>query len=145
MNHNFSVLSLSKPCQIGEWHRIANWVLLSLSLYALCFPMISPLLAKPFPALATCWYQARTGKPCPFCGITRDFGRFTAGDFVQAKRLNALSLPFFLLFVFELFWRALLLFSPLQRLPSPRLIAFDVAAHCAFALATLFLYLAASS
>lgn len=142
---NRSVLvSSSKPYPLSEWYRVANWVMLSLSLYALCFPALSPVLAKPFPALSTCWYQARTGKSCPFCGMTRDIGRFTAGDFVQAKRLNALSLPFFFLFIFELFWRATLIFSPLKRLPAQRLIGFDVGAHVLFALGTFFLYLSSS-
>lgn len=132
--------SRSMPHTMREAYRIANWVLLLLSLYALCFPLLSPQLAKFFPAaISTCWYHARTGTPCPFCGITRDIGRFTVGDFVQAKRLNALSLPFFFLFIFELLWRALLLFSALRHLPILRLIGIDIGAHAMFASAILFL------
>lgn len=132
--------SRSMPHTMREAYRIANWVLLLLSLYALCFPRLSPQLAKFFPAaISTCWYHARTGKPCPFCGMTRDIGRFTVGDFVQARQLNALSLPFFFLFIFELLWRALLLFSALRHLPILRLIGIDIGMHALFVLTTLFL------
>lgn len=132
--------SRSMPHTMREAYRITNWVLLLLSFYALCFPLLSPQLAKFFPAaISTCWYHARTGKPCPFCGMTRDIGRFTVGDFVQAKRLNVLSLPFFFLFIFELLWRAALLFSALRHLPLSHLIGIDICMHAMFAATILFL------
>jgi len=140
MAHASSLASHSRLHAAGETYRVVSLVLLLLSGYALIFPFVSPLLAKAFPSLSHCWYQARTGLPCPFCGITRDFGRYTAGDFVQAQRMNRLSLPLFFCCVGELFWRmALVLFLPHIRLPY-RLIWLDLVIHFVLCTALVFLY-----
>lgn len=145
MNCNVPIAAPAQPLH-SEWYRTVNWVLLGLSLYAVLLPFISPSLAKVLPpALTTCWYHARTGKPCPFCGITRDFRRFTAGDFVQAKRFNALSLPLFLLCLFELGWRIALLWGLAKSKPLLCLIGLDLLWHLAVAVALAFLYFSAFS
>ncbi len=125
-----------------ESYRVVSLVLLALSGYALIFPFVSPLLAKVFPSLSHCWYQVRTGQPCPFCGITRDFGRYTVGDFVQARRMNRLSLLLFFCLIGELCWRmALVLVLPhIQRLY--RLIWLDTTIHLVLCMVFVFLYLA---
>ncbi len=135
------LMSHSRLHAAWESYRVVSLVLLVLSGYALIFPFVSPLLAKVFPSLSRCWYQARTGQPCPFCGITRDFGRYTVGNFVQAQRMNRLSLPLFFCFIGELCWRmALVLVLPhIQRLY--RLIWLDTTIHFVLCIVFVFLYL----
>ncbi|MCS7211109.1 MAG: DUF2752 domain-containing protein [Chloroherpetonaceae bacterium] len=123
--------TLSSPSTLYEGVRVVNWVLLLLCVYGLCFPRLSPQLAKVFPALSTCWYQARTGKPCPFCGITRDWQQLTAGNFMRAKRLNAMSLPLFLLCIVEIVWRTALLAGLMRTLCLKRWITLDLLVHAA--------------
>ncbi len=135
-------MSRSRLHAVWESYRVASLVLLVLSGYALIFPFVSPLLAKVFPSLSHCWYQARTGQPCPFCGITRDFGRYTVGDFAQAQRMNRLSLPLFFCCIGELCWRmALVFFLPYIRQPH-RFIWLDTTIHFVLCMVFVFLYLA---
>ena len=51
-------------------------MILGLLLYIAVFALVSPLLGRTVPALFCCHYKARTGEPCPFCGLTGDMRRY---------------------------------------------------------------------
>ncbi len=71
-----------------------------------------------------------TGRPCPFCGVTRDFSALLSHGSSSAP-LNAMSAALFGMVLFEIVWRLVLLLFVLRK---PRaglrgLIAADVALH----------------
>lgn len=55
------------------------------------------------PALRLCGYHWLTGRPCPFCGLTRALFALAKGHWSQAIRFNALS-PVAFLMLLGLFW-----------------------------------------
>lgn|GEM_PF-1235811 len=61
-------------------YRIANLVILGFLLYALLFPLLSPVMERLFPDIWRCQYKALTGKPCIFCGLTSDMNHILRGD-----------------------------------------------------------------
>jgi hypothetical protein len=55
------------------------------------------------PALRLCGFHWLTGRPCPFCGLTRAMFELAKGHWAAALGLNALS-PLAMLMLFSLFW-----------------------------------------
>jgi len=55
------------------------------------------------PALRLCGFHWLTGRPCPFCGLTRAMFELAKGHWAAAIGLNALS-PLAMLMLFSLFW-----------------------------------------
>jgi hypothetical protein len=56
------------------------------------------------PAVALCGYHWLTGRPCPFCGLTRAMFALAGGRWSDALHLNALT-PLALAMMLVLFWR----------------------------------------
>lgn len=70
-------------------------------------PFLSPVVSNLFPGLWECSYFRLTGRPCPFCGISRDLRGIINGQVFQ----NGLT-PLIVFFaVFELIFRFLCLFD----------------------------------
>jgi hypothetical protein len=57
------------------------------------------------PSIAVCGYHWLTGRPCPFCGLTRALFALAGGEWGDALRLNALT-PVALLMLATLFWQS---------------------------------------
>ncbi|HLY18421.1 MAG TPA: DUF2752 domain-containing protein [Bryobacteraceae bacterium] len=55
------------------------------------------------PAVRLCGFHYLTGRPCPFCGLTRAMFALAKGRLGEALRFNALS-PLAFAMVFALFW-----------------------------------------
>jgi hypothetical protein len=47
------------------------------------------------PAVEVCWFKAKTGLPCPGCGLTRGCCAIGHGDFAAAWRYNPFSFAFY--------------------------------------------------
>lgn len=52
-------------------NKIYQYVVMSLLAYALLYPILSPHLQALLSTEQVCYYNALTGKACPFCGTTR--------------------------------------------------------------------------
>ena len=75
------------------------WFILSASAFMiLVLPYAVPQhqLARLIPE---CSWQSQFHKPCAFCGMTTAFYAISSGDFVQAHRLNPLSLYMYSVFL----------------------------------------------
>lgn len=55
-------------------------------------------------AFPLCGYHWLTGRPCPFCGLTRAMLALLAGRWSDALRLNALT-PLAVAMILALVWR----------------------------------------
>ncbi len=120
-------------------YRAVNLAIFGLCVYALMLPVFSPFLSRAFPDVWRCAYQSATGKPCVFCGMTRDFERLTVGDLVREQQRNALSLPVFIGLLGEFFWRIIAFVSSARVTDIVRLARFDAAVHAALLIGFLFI------
>lgn len=66
----------------------------------------------------TCWFRQITGIGCPGCGLTRCFVSITHGDLVAAWGFNPAGLPFFLVVVGQIPYRALQIWRIRHDLPA---------------------------
>ncbi|MDP4089064.1 MAG: hypothetical protein Q8930_07320 [Bacillota bacterium] len=71
--------SLSVEGKPGKVYRIINIVIICFSLYMLALPLISPTMSKLFPTIWRCPSRTIFHRPCPFCGVTTDFGKINNG------------------------------------------------------------------
>jgi hypothetical protein len=55
------------------------------------------------PTLRLCGFYWLTGRPCPFCGLTRALFALAKGHWLEAVHFNALS-PLAFAMLFALFW-----------------------------------------
>jgi hypothetical protein len=55
------------------------------------------------PVFQLCGFHWLTGRPCPFCGLTRAMFALAKGQWAGALRFNGLS-PLALAMLFSLFW-----------------------------------------
>ena len=60
----------------AQANKIYQYVIMSLLVYALFYPILSPYLQALLSTERVCYYNALTGKACPFCGITRAMRAF---------------------------------------------------------------------
>ena len=67
-------------------YSVVSLTSLFLCLYCLLLPLISPLMDQLCPDLWQCAYLNVTGRPCPLCGVTRDFDDLLSGSFTALKR-----------------------------------------------------------
>lgn len=107
-------------------YRAVNWAAAGLLVYALLLPLISGYFEAWFPSLWRCPFAVLAGRPCPLCGLTRDFGALWRGDLAGA-RLNPLAVPLFVGVIVELLFR--LHFCVKRRPVSRRLILADASVH----------------
>ena len=85
------------------------WLILSVGiLMILVLPSVVPQhqLAQLIPE---CSWQSQFHKPCAFCGMTTAFYAISSGDFVQAHRLNPLSLYMYSVFLLNTIFAAITL------------------------------------
>ncbi|KER09788.1 MAG: hypothetical protein HY22_09430 [[Candidatus Thermochlorobacteriaceae] bacterium GBChlB] len=120
-------------------YRAVNLTIFGLCIYALTLPVFSPMLSRAFPDVWRCAYYSATGKPCVFCGMTRDFERLTVGDLAREHRRNALSLPVFTGLFAELFWRVIAFVVALRVTNVVRVVQLDLAVHAALLIGFLFI------
>ena len=64
--------------------------------------LLALLPIPPEPRIALCGFLWLTGRPCPFCGMTRAMARLLKGDLALALNLHPLS-PLALTALFTLF------------------------------------------
>ena len=57
-------------------NKIYQYVVMTLLLYALLYPILSPHLRALLSTEQVCYYNALTRKACPFCGTTRAMRAF---------------------------------------------------------------------
>lgn len=57
-------------------NKIYQYVVMTLLVYALLYPILSPHLQALLSTEQVCYYNALTGKACPFCGTTRAMRAF---------------------------------------------------------------------
>ena len=79
------------------------WLIVSAGLFiVLVLPFVVPhhQLAQFIPE---CISQVKFQKPCAFCGMTTAFYAISRADFLEAYRLNSLSLFVYALFVLNTF------------------------------------------
>ena len=103
-----------------------NWAAAGLLLYALLLPFISSYCAAWFPSLWRCPFAVLTGRPCPLCGLTRDFGALWRGD-LHRENLNPMALPLLFGAVIEILFR--LYFCAKRRRATRTLVFVDAAVH----------------
>ena len=91
------------------------WFVLSVGVFImLLLPFVVPQhqLAQFIPE---CNWQSQFHKPCAFCGMSTAFYAVSRGDFVQAHRLNPLSLYIYSIFFLNTFF-AVITLKPSTRL-----------------------------
>ena len=79
------------------------WFIVSAGVFiTLVLPFVVPQhqLAQFVPE---CTWQVEFQKPCAFCGMTTAFYAISQADFLEAYRLNPLSLYIYAVFVFNTF------------------------------------------
>lgn len=62
------------------------------------------LLSPPATPFSVCGFHWLTGRPCPFCGLTRGLFALAHGRWAEASHLNALT-PLAFAMLFTLFWK----------------------------------------
>jgi len=85
------------------------WLILSAGVFiTLALPFVVPQhrLTQLIPQ---CEWQSQFHKPCAFCGMTTAFYAISRGDFIQAHRLNPLSLYIYAMFVLNTLFAAIAL------------------------------------
>ena len=117
-------------------YRIFNWTVFGLVCYLAALPVIGRGMRFLLPVIWHCPYRAMTGRPCPFCGTTRDLARLWHGNFDFGNPAT----PFLVLFlVAELIWRLILLSR--RHSHSRALIVGDTLVHIPLVLLLLGAYL----
>jgi len=101
-----------------------NKVMVGIFIYFMSLPIISPIMSRLFPSFWVCPYLEITGKPCPFCGITRDFDSLFH---LQFQFINPLSIFMFCFVIFELIFRIVLLLKVKKY--QKKLALFDILIH----------------
>ena len=76
---------------------IINNTFLGINIYIILLPIISPIMQRILPNLWQCAYLAHTGKPCPFCGITRDFSSIISLEFDLINPISIFIFAFVIL------------------------------------------------
>lgn len=107
-------------------YKIVCITILLLFLYLLSLPLISPFMSRILPDIWQCAYHAGTGKPCPFCGITRDISNLLMGNTENADR-NLLSIYCLFLIFFEISFRSIILIF--KKFKNVYLIYSDIVIH----------------
>ncbi len=96
---------MTLPPESGRY-RVFNWTVLGLICYMAALPVVGQAMRFLFPQLWHCAYRSMTGRPCPFCGTTRDLAQLWHGDFSFRNPVT----PFLVLFLAaEVCWRIYLL------------------------------------
>lgn len=108
-------------------YRIVNFVILGILLYALVFPLLSPVIGKLFPSFEHCYYNHLTGNPCPFCGLTSDMKALLSGN-TNSEDANALFQFFLAIYFAEISFRIAILFLA-RKLTGRVLPAIDIVVH----------------
>jgi hypothetical protein len=67
------------------------------------FPVLGDCRVPADPAVRLCGFHWLTGRPCPFCGLTRALFALAKGHWREAVHFNALS-PLGFAMLFALFW-----------------------------------------
>lgn len=119
-------------------YRTFNLVVLGFLLYALLFPLISPLMEKLLPNVWRCYYKDITGNPCPFCGLTSDMSSFLHRNRAQINGWNNSHFPIFLT-AYTVEWAIripMLLIS--RRFTGRRLPVIDTALHTIIAVVVFY-------
>ena len=112
------------PVETGNWRNFLARLALAALLAAILWRS-----APPHAAFGLCGYHWLTGRPCPFCGLTRAVFALAKGHWTQAVHLNALS-PLGLAMLFGLFGSGL---------PRARLWSAGLAAFAAYGVCRIFL------
>lgn len=82
------------------------WLIISAGVFiVLALPFIVPQhqLAQFIPE---CQWQSQFQKPCAFCGMSTAFYTISRGDFIEAHRLNPLSLYIYSAFLVNILFAA---------------------------------------
>ena len=104
-------------------YRILNWTVFGLLCYIAALPVVARAMRFLLPDFWRCSYRSMTGRPCPFCGTTRDLARLWNGNFDFSNPVT----PYLAAFVLaEFAWRIALL---LRKDPPPPLPWWDLAIH----------------
>lgn len=117
--------------EIIKEYNIFNWILIILVLAMVFLPFISRVVNYIFPITYGCLSYRFLGKTCPLCGFTRDIGNIISGN-IFATKLNLLSIPAFLLGIFEIFFRIKILLSReklMDKSIRSKTIKFDIIYH----------------
>lgn len=114
----------------NKTYRIINWVAFGLLLYIFMLPFLSPVMRYLFPSVWVCPYNQLVHKPCPFCGITRDFRLFFSG---KDSSFNPISLKIAFFLVLNYIARIVLLIIPNNKIVFFNLIKkIDLVLHILF-------------
>jgi hypothetical protein len=111
-------------------YSIVHLVIIGICLYGLILPWFSPMMSRAFPEFWQCQYKRMTDRPCPFCGMTRDFGDTYAGSSAEPQPRNPLSQWALVIVLAELLFRFVALWLPAKR----GLVIADIAIHSALML-----------
>ena len=116
-----------------RYYKIINSVLLFATIYLFFLPEIMVFISFLPPEITECRYLARTGNPCPFCGVTRDINNIKNNESV----VNNISVYIYVFCLFEFSLRLVLMLK--KNLISRKVFVVDAIIHlCIF---LLFLYL----
>jgi hypothetical protein len=101
--------------RIGSYRQRHFWHCLPLAAY-LVFAATVPL--NPIDHRSNCIFMHAMGLPCPFCGLTRAIGHLYRCEVYPAWHLNPMALPFLLLALALMAYRAICVLKPrLVRVP----------------------------
>jgi len=125
-------------------YKVINGVIILYILTIILLPLFNEIVFSTNTQIWQCPYLRITGKPCPFCGITRDiksimcFIASLGNDNIYL--LNKISLPLLLTIFIEVIIRFFILIK-LSNIKVPySLIIVDIIIH-SFLLITLFMYI----
>ncbi|WP_346940593.1 hypothetical protein [uncultured Clostridium sp.] len=120
-----------KSEEIIKEYNIFNVILITLVIAMIFLPFISRFVNKVFPITYGCLSYRILGETCPLCGFTRDIKNIIIGN-IFAPKLNLLSVPAFLLGIFEIFFRMKILLLKKRLINNKfrnKIIKFDVIYH----------------
>lgn len=116
-----------------RYYKIINSVLLFATIYLFFLPEIMLFISLLPSEITECRYLARTGNPCPFCGVTRDINNIKKNESV----VNNISVYIYIFCLFEFSLRLVLILK--KKLVSRKFFLIDAIIHlCIF---LFFLYL----
>ena len=116
-----------KEKKVISTYQKVNLTLLFFTVYCLSLPIISPIMSKIIPSLWQCNYKRITGKPCPLCGVTRDFKTILSGN-NEKILLNNLSIFLLVIVLSELIFRLTIAIN-FKISHSKKTVLFDIIIH----------------